>query len=110
MVYDETVAARIRKLLVRNSHIDERKMFGGIAYLYDGKMACGVLNKDLVVRIDPASAEKLLRTPGVRPMDFTGRPLRGFLYVSPAGYRTDAALKKWVTMTLTHAASLPKKR
>ena len=81
MAYDEKLAQRIRPLLNRKRGVSERKMFGGIAFMLDGKMCCGVLNSDLVARLGADDCAAALRTPHVRPMDFTGRPLKGFLYV-----------------------------
>jgi TfoX/Sxy family transcriptional regulator of competence genes len=96
MAYDERLAARIREVLREQSSITERKMFGGVAFLCDGRMCCGVAGPDLVVRVIEAEMPAALSEPHVRPMDLTGRPLRGFVFVSPEGCRTAAALRKWV--------------
>ncbi|HLD77884.1 MAG TPA: TfoX/Sxy family protein [archaeon] len=80
-------------------------MFGGMAFLLDGKMFCGVLKNDLVARVDPADGT-LLKKPGTRPMDFTGRPMKGFLYIGPRGTKTDAALREWVERCATFARTL----
>jgi len=84
-------------------------MFGGIAFLIDGKMACGVLKDDIVLRVDPADALKLLKKPGIRPMDFTGRPMKGFLYAGPKSY-AGSGFKKLVDVSVNYAASLPTKK
>lgn len=96
MAYDEKLAERTRRILESHSDITERRMFGGLAFLCDGRMCCGVVGGDLVVRVVAAEVERALGRPHVRPMDFTGRPMRGFVYVSPAGCRTAASLKAWV--------------
>ena len=102
MAYDETLASRVRAALGRRSDVAERKMFGGIAFLCDGRMCCGVKGSDLVVRIVETEVERALANPHVRPMDLTGRPLRGFVFVSPPALRTDAALRTWVAKGLRY--------
>jgi TfoX/Sxy family transcriptional regulator of competence genes len=96
MAFDEDLAARIRKALRRAADITERKMFGGLAFMCHGKMCCGIVGRDLMVRILEKDVAAALRQPHVRPMDFTGTPLRGFLYVAPQGVATDASLRQWV--------------
>lgn len=96
MPYDEALSARIRETLRERSDITERKMFGGVAFLCDGRMCCGVAGPDLVVRVVESEMPRALARPHVRPMDLTGRPLRGFVFVSPDGCRTNHALEKWV--------------
>ena len=91
MAYSEALANRIRGVM-GNRRISERKMFGGLCFLLQGKMCCGVLKDLLVVRIDPANSAALLKSPHVRPMDFTGRPMRGFLYVGPGACKTKKQL------------------
>lgn len=108
MAYDESLAERLRSALLRTSprdgeQIDERKMFGGIALLLDNCMACGVIGRDLVVRTGAAAAAEALRRPHARPMDFTGKPLTGFVYVDPAGLVTEAELDAWVAAGLAGA-------
>jgi TfoX/Sxy family transcriptional regulator of competence genes len=110
MVYDEKLAARVRKVLPPSSHFAETKMFGGIAFLLDGKMFCGVTNRDLMVRVGPEAYEAALARPHVRPMDFTGRPLTGFIFVGPPGWRTDAAVAAWVRQSTAYVAALPARK
>ena len=76
--------------------MSEREMFGGVAFLVAGKMACGIIGRDLMVRVGPAAWQAALGEPHARPMDFTGKPLNGYVYVAPAGVTTDAKLKPWV--------------
>ena len=106
MAYDETLAGRVRSLLIREPGIAERKMFGGLCFTVSGKMCCGVLGRDLVVRLPPERWETALRAAHTRPMDFTGRPMRGFLYVAPGGTRDARALRKWVAEGVGFARSI----
>ncbi len=109
MAYDEALAERIRAVLADRDDVTERKMFGGIAFMAHGNMCCCVSGEDLMVRLGEDGAEAALDEPGTRPMDFTGRPMKGYAFVSPAGTATDAALRDWVTRTLAFADALPPK-
>lgn len=100
MSYDETLAERCRTLLLGEAGLTEKRMFGGLSFLLEGKMACGVLGDRLVVRIDPTTQMKMLQLPHVSPMDFTGRPMAGFLYVAPEGCRSEGDLARWVGRAL----------
>ena len=106
MAYDEKLAGRVRALLKGRRGITEKKMFGGLAILCSGKMCCGVLKEDLVARVGADGYEKALARPHVRPMDFTGRPMKGYVYVAPAAIRDKRALKRWVDACLAHADTL----
>jgi TfoX N-terminal domain len=111
MTYSEAQAARVRKELGRRPGIIEKQMFGGIAFLLGGNMAVGVHGEDLIVRVNPAETEALMREPGAKPFDLSGSrgPPAGWLLVAPSGYRTDAALHIWVGRGTAYASSLPKK-
>jgi TfoX/Sxy family transcriptional regulator of competence genes len=109
MAFDETLAARIRTALKDRKDVVEKKMFGGVAFMIRGHMSCGVSGSSLMVRIDPADADVLLRERAARPMDFTGRPMRGFLFVDPRGISTVASLRTWVGRAIAHAETKPKK-
>jgi len=109
MAYDEALADRVRDVLAARPDLTERKMFGGIAFMIGGNMAVGVINDDLMVRLDPADAEKALREPHTRLMDFTGRPMKGMLFVDSAGTATDDDLASWAEAGADFAASLPPK-
>lgn len=109
MPYDEKLAERVRRMLARHEGVTEKKMFGGISFMLHGNMCCGVLNDDLVVRISPERYAEAVAEPHARPMDFTGRPLKGFIFVGPDGYRADEALEKWVEWARDFALSLPAK-
>ena len=97
MAYDEPLANRIRQAFGSRHDITERKMFGGLAFLCRGWMCCGIVGRDLMVRVPDDEIDAVLRGRYVRPMDFTGRPLKGFVYVSPPGFRTAAALRTWLS-------------
>ena len=84
MAYDEQLANRIRQAFGTRNDITERKMFGGLAFLYRGRMCCGIVGRDLMVRIADDEFDAVMRGRHVRPMGFTGKPLRGFVYVRPA--------------------------
>jgi TfoX/Sxy family transcriptional regulator of competence genes len=109
VAYDETLADRVREALSARGDLTERKMFGGIAFMIGGNMAVGVIEDDLMVRVDPADAEQALIEPHTRPMDFTGRPMRGMLFVDSEGTAADRDLAGWVEAGADFAASLPPK-
>lgn len=110
MAFDEHLAERIRTLLADRIDVDERRMFGGIAFLVAGNMCCGVNGDDLVVRVEPDEADALIEAEdGARPMDLTGRPMRGWLFVSPAATAADDDLARWVRRAETFVSGLPPK-
>jgi len=110
MAYDERLAERIRHGVSAIEGVIERKMFGGIAFMLNGNMFCGITRDDLMARVGPDGFEQALASPGARPMDFTGRPMRGMVFVSPDGYQADEQLRDWVDQTLAYARSLPAKK
>ena len=109
MVYDEKLAERMTKLLKGKRGVTEKKMFGGIAFLLDGKMFCGVIKNDLVVRIDPGYYYKAITKPNVRPFDFSGKPMKGFIYVGPEGCKKEKVLSEWINLGIDYVNSLHKK-
>lgn len=110
MACDEAVAERIRKILAAKRGVTEKRMFGGLAFLSRGHMFVGLNGDTLMARVGPEAYEESLARPHVRVMDFTGRPLRGYVYVDPPGFRTRAALARWVESCHDHARSLPSKK
>jgi TfoX/Sxy family transcriptional regulator of competence genes len=110
MAYNEALADRIRAIVGDGPGLSERKMFGGIAFMLYGNMFCGITRDDLMVRVGPDRFEEALTSPGARPMDFTGRPMKGMVFVGPKGYATEEELRGWVEQTLDYARSLPAKR
>jgi TfoX/Sxy family transcriptional regulator of competence genes len=110
MAFDEDLARRVRSLLDGRSDVDERRMFGGIGFLVAGNMCCGVHGEELIVRLDPDEAEQLRSSEsGARPMDMTGKPMRGWLFVAAEATAEDADLERWVRRAEAFASSLPPK-
>lgn len=107
MAYDEKLASRVRRRLAARPELDEKRMFGGICFLLGGHMCCGVQGDDLMVRVQPEAYASTLARPGARPMDFTGRPLRGLVYVAGDAVASPRALDAWVDRAADFAASLP---
>ena len=109
MPYNEQLADRIRALIGEGPGLTERKMFGGIAFMLNGNMFCGITRDDLMVRVGTERFDEALSQPGTRPMDFTGRPMKGMAFVGPEGYTTEKQLHDWVEQALDYARSLPAK-
>ena len=109
MACDDELAARVRQFLTGQQGITERKMFGGVAFLLHGNMCCGVVNDDLMVRVGAENDDESLALPHARPMDFTGRPMKGFVFVGSKGIGADDALEHWINRGVTLARTLPKK-
>ena len=110
MAYDEKLAERIRKILGPSKSIREQKMFGGLCFLVKGKMACGVLKNDLVVKIGKENHNKAMAYKHVRSFNFTGKPMVGIVYVAPAGLKTKKDLTKWVAMGKAQAKNQSQKK
>ena len=96
MAYDEDVAYRIRAALAEQGGVTEKKMFGGLAFMVNGHMCCGLAKGELMVRVGPDQYAESLAQPHAREMDFTGKPLSGMVYVEPAGFADDADLALWL--------------
>jgi TfoX/Sxy family transcriptional regulator of competence genes len=109
VAYDEGLAQRIRELLDERVGLSEKRMFGGIAFLVHGHMAVGVVKSELMARVGAEAHAAALREPHARPMDFTKRPMKGFVFVAPRGFAEDADLARWVERGVAFAASLPAK-
>ena len=107
MAYDEGLAERIRTVLADQQGVVEKKMFGGLAFMIRGRMSVGVVKDALMVRVGAAEHGTLVRRPHARPMDFTGRPLKGFLFVDSPGLENDADLERWIARGVDYAASIP---
>jgi hypothetical protein len=110
VAYDESLAERVRGVFGEDPRLHEQKMFGGIAFMISGNMCVGVAGDDLMVRVGKDSYEDALAQPHAREMDFTGRPMRGIVFVDAGGVGTDAALEHWVDRGLAFAGALPAKR
>lgn len=106
MAYNEELATRVRQhLQPMGSDITEKKMFGGLCYLYKGKMCVGIIKDELCVRIISPKDQEELKKEFVRPMDFTGKALKEFVYVSEAGFRSEPDMAHWVNLGIEHAES-----
>ena len=109
MAIDEKLAGRVRKILVRKRGVEEKRMFGGLAFMVGGHMCVGIIKDELMVRVGPDAYDSAIRLKHARPMDFTGRPMKGMLYVAPAGLKTEASLRKWIDRGLDFVKALPPK-
>jgi hypothetical protein len=107
MAFDELLALRIRAALGYLPNLVEKKMFGGVGFLVNGNMACGVHKNDLIVRVGAANYKQALSLPHTHVFDMTGRPMSGWVMVSPEGIVSDSGLKAWVEQGLALARSLP---
>lgn len=108
MAYSEKLAERIRSQL-NDTSFAEKKMFGGVGFLLNGNMACGVNKDNLIVRIDPEKQNALLKKPHAKPFDLTGKPMKGWLVVEANGVKTDKQLSTWVKEGVEFASTLPPK-
>jgi TfoX/Sxy family transcriptional regulator of competence genes len=108
MAYDEKLADRVRDILEEEDGVTERKMFGGLAFMVHGHMACGIVGDDLMLRLGAEGADRALERPHVRPMDFTGKSMTGMVYVAPEGLK-GAALRRFIGEATDFVAGLPPK-
>lgn len=104
--YDQNLADRVRNLLVGKRGVTEKEMFGGLTFLLSGRMFCGIADDALMARIGPDRAEQALARKHVRPMDFTGRPMKGYVFVDATGLRTQESLASWVAHCLQFVSTL----
>ena len=109
MAYDQALAQRIREALAGEPDLVEKRMFGGVGFLIRGNMACGVHGDDLIVRVGPGRYPEALARPHARVFDMTGRPMAGWVEVAPAGVASAADLRRWLTLGVEHARTLPAK-
>ena len=107
MAYDPALAARVRRLVLGRKGVTEKAMFGGLAYLLDGRTFCGVLGGELLARVGPGAHDEAMARPHVRVMDFTGRPMQGYVFVKAAAVRDARTLRRWVDECAAHVATLP---
>jgi TfoX/Sxy family transcriptional regulator of competence genes len=110
MAFDPGLAQRVREALGDCPGITERRMFGGLAFLVDGKMFIDIRNSSLMARVGPERHQDALAVPHVRVMDFTGRPMKGYVYVDPPAITEDGDLKSWVLWCAQYVANLPGKQ
>jgi len=101
MAYDEHLADRVRRYLKQKQVIsEEKKMMGGLCFMVDDKMCVGMVGNELMARVDPQIYDEILNNKGSREMDFTGRAMRGFLFISPDGIDLDKDLEYWLDLCL----------
>jgi hypothetical protein len=110
MSYDEGLAQRVREALIDHRGVSEKKMFGGLAFMDRGYMFVGILGDVLMARVGPGSYEDSLAKPHVRVMDFTGRPMKGYVFVDPPGIERDSDLAAWIERCHRFVKSLPAKK
>ena len=109
MAYDEEIARRVRSAAADREGVTERAMFGGLAFMLEGHMFCGVVGDELMLRLGTEQADAALERPHVRPMDFTGRPMAGMVFVAREGLR-GPALRRWLDRAAAFVCTLPPKR
>jgi hypothetical protein len=109
VAFDDQLASRVRDLVDGDASMSERKMFGGLCFMTGGHMCFGIVGDDLMVRVGPERWEETLAMPFTREMDFTGRSMRGMVYVSSEGLGEDSVLMQWLEAGLDYASSLPPK-
>jgi hypothetical protein len=112
MAYDERLANRIREILVDQPVIEEKQMMGGLAFMVNNKMCVGVIKEDMMARIDPDIFEEAIEKHGCRPMDFTGKLMKGWVFISPEGIDNVKDLEYWIDLALdfNKNAKVSKKR
>ena len=100
MAYSEILAERISQALGKTPKVETKKMMGGLTFMVNAKMCVGVVGEELMARIDPEVHDRALKKKGCRDMDFTGRPMKGFVFVGKAGTKSEKDLKEWIDMAL----------
>lgn len=109
MAFDESLANRLRIQLTGKKNVSEKKMFGGIGFLLNGNLMVGIWKKSLIVRLGPEEGANALKEPFVREFDITGRPMKGWAMIEPAGIADDDQLQDWLDRSMKFVKSLPKK-
>ena len=109
MAYNEILAGQVRMEIGAQPGIREKVMFGGISFLLNGNLACGVIGDELILRVKPEDTQQVLSQPHTRVFDMSGKPMRGWVVVMPEGLQTAAELKRWVKQGIEYAATLPGK-
>jgi TfoX/Sxy family transcriptional regulator of competence genes len=110
MAYDEGLAERIREVLDGRRGVSEKKMFGGVAFMAGDKMFVGIVKEELMARIGPDNMPAALKRRHVRPMDFTGKPMAGYVYVAPAGIDAERDLRHFIDLAAAFVKTLPAKK
>jgi TfoX/Sxy family transcriptional regulator of competence genes len=110
MAFNETIAQRIRGSLSGVKDISEKKMFGGLCFMLEGKMVCGVEKDQLFLRVNPIEGEELLKKAGVKPFVHGGMSMKGFLLIDQSAFKTDEQLENWLKISLEYVTTLPAKK
>lgn len=110
MAYDKGLAQRIREQFANCQNITEKEMFGGLCFMVSDHMCVGIVKDTLMARVGPQNYVKSLRREHVREMDFTGKPLKGMVYVAPEGVESDEDLKEWINLCMAFVSTLPPKK
>lgn len=110
MAYDEGLAHRLREQFQLIDAAEEKKMFGGVCFMAAGHMCCGIVGDTLMARVGPDNYDRCLRQKHVREMDFTGKTMKGMVYVSPEGIEEESELAYWVRLCVEFTRSLPPKK
>ncbi len=110
MAYNADLAARLREAVGKRAGLTEKEMFGGLALLLHGSMFVGILGEDLMVRVGPDAHDACLKRPHARPMDFTGRPMTGYLFIGPGATATVASIRAWAERCIAFVSTLPRKK
>ena len=110
MAYDEGLAQRLREVFAERSDVEEKKMFGGLCFMASRHMCCGIMGDTLMARVGPDNYETCLAGEHASQMDFTGRAMKGMVYVAPAGIESDSELARWVGLCTDFVATLPPKK
>lgn len=109
MAYDEGLAERIREYFDGRHEVIEKKMFGGLCFMLSGNMCCGIVKDTLMVRVGAENYDECLKKKFAREMDFTGKPMKGMVYISPEGVTEDKQLYEWIDTCVNFVLSLPPK-
>ena len=109
MAYNQQLADRIRAELGQKNGLSEKKMFGGLSFLLNGNMCCGVHSEEMIIRLAPGMTEAALSKPHTRIFDITGRPMLGWVLVHQDGLKTEIELAEWIQLAVEYASSLPAK-
>jgi TfoX N-terminal domain len=109
MAYDEGLAKRLRDVFNGHNAVTEKRLFGGLAFMLQGYMCVGIVGDSLMARVGPDRYEDALREAHARPMDFTGKPMRGYVFVGSEGLESDADLAIWVNLCVEFVTTLPPK-
>ena len=110
MAYDEKLARRVESVIQSKKGITQKKMFGGLCFLLNGNMLCGINDNKLMARVGPDNYHYALKQKHTTEMDFTGKPIKGMIYVLPEGLKRNDSLKKWIDMCIDFVGTLSKKK